>query len=109
LDEETAMKKALTVLSIVHPVIARAYSPEAIAPRDAGKVSAWAAGQLRTRFGDEVQVKYYDPFDADCPPMPANAHLPLVLANGEALTRGGKISAPDLCRKIETSLDKKIA
>ena len=73
------------------------------------EVSAWAAGQLRTRFGDEVRVKYYDLFDADCPPMPANARLPLVLVDGEVLTSGGKISVLNLRRKIETILDKKLA
>jgi len=70
------------------------------------EVSAWAAGQLRTYFGDEVQVKYYDLFDADCPPMPSGSQLPLVLVNGEVTLNGGKISIPVIRRKIGTILEK---
>ena len=73
------------------------------------EVSAWAAGQLRTRFGDEVRVKYYDLFDAACPPMPANARLPLVLVDGEVLTSGGKKSGLYFGRKNETNFGKKNA
>jgi hypothetical protein len=70
------------------------------------EVSAWAAGQLRARFGDEVQLKYYDLFDADCPPMPADAQLPLISVNGEVLTSGVKISVPVLRNRIEAILEK---
>ena len=66
------------------------------------EVSAWAAGQLRARFGDEVHVKYYDLFDADCPPMPCGAQLPLVLMDGEVVSSGGKISVSLLRKKLET-------
>jgi disulfide oxidoreductase YuzD len=69
-------------------------------------VAHWAAGQLSARFGDEVQVKYYDLFDADCPPMPDNAQLPLVMIEGEVISRGGKIAVPVLRRKIESILEK---
>jgi hypothetical protein len=72
------------------------------------EVSAWAAGQLGTRFGGEVQVKYYDLFDADCPPMPINSQLPLVLVDGEVVSSGGKISVTVLRRKIEAVLNKKV-
>lgn len=72
-------------------------------------VSAWAAGQLRAYFGDDVQVTYYDLFDAECPPMPENAQLPLVLVEGEAVISGGKISVPVLRRKIESILEKQIS
>jgi hypothetical protein len=65
------------------------------------EVAAWAAGQLKARFGEDVQVKYYDLFDADCPSMPAGAQLPLVLVNGEVLSSGGKIAIPAIRRKIE--------
>ena len=73
------------------------------------EVSAWAAGQLRARFGDEVQVKYFDLFDADCPPLPADAQLPLVLIEGEVISRGGKISVPIIRHKIETLMQKQTA
>jgi hypothetical protein len=68
------------------------------------EVAAWAAGQLDARFGNTVQVKYYDLFDLDCPPMPPEAQLPLVLVNGELLNSGGKISVPAIRRKIEELL-----
>jgi hypothetical protein len=73
------------------------------------EVSAWTAGQLKARFGDEVQVKYYNLFDGDCPPMPVDAKLPLVLVDGKVLTSGGKISVPVLRKKIETILNKQVA
>ncbi len=65
------------------------------------EVAAWAAGQLKARFGEDVQVKYYDLFDADCPSIPAGAQLPLVLVNGEVVSSGGKISVPAIRRKVE--------
>ncbi len=70
------------------------------------EVSIWAAGQLRAHFGDAVQLKYYDLFDADCPPMPVNAQLPLVMVDSEVITSGMKISMPVIRRKVETRLEK---
>ena len=69
-------------------------------------VAHWVAGQLSSRFGDEVQVKYNDLFDADFPPMPDNAQLPLVMIAGEVISSGGKISVPAIRRKIEEILEK---
>lgn len=69
------------------------------------EVAHWAAGQLKARFGDEVTVKYFDLFDADCPSMPAGAKLPLVLVNGEVTVNGGKISIPAIRRKIENIME----
>jgi hypothetical protein len=63
-------------------------------------VATWAAGQLEAQFGDAVQVKYYDLFDEDCPPLPPMAQLPLVVVNGESLTSGGKISVPLIRRRV---------
>ncbi|GAB4505761.1 MAG: hypothetical protein Fur0043_27590 [Anaerolineales bacterium] len=65
------------------------------------EVAAWAAGQLQARFGEDVQVRYYELFDADCPPMPAGAQLPLALVNGGVTISGGKIAIPVIRRKIE--------
>ena len=62
----------------------------------------WTEGQLKHRFGEGVQVKYYDLFDADCPPMPEEAQLPLVLVEGEVLSSGGKVSIPNIRKRIET-------
>lgn len=69
-------------------------------------VTKWAAAQLKARFGDAVDTHYFDLFDADCPPMPSEAQLPLVLVNGEVLSSGGKISVPALRRKIESIMEK---
>ena len=66
------------------------------------EVAEWAAGQLKVRFGESVQVKYYDLFDANCPPIPKSALLPLVLVNAEVLSSGGKISLPAIRKRIET-------
>lgn len=73
------------------------------------EVAHWAADQLKARFGDRVEVKYYDLFDVDCPSIPASAQLPLVLVNGEMTLNGGKIAIPVIRRKIETLLEKEFA
>lgn len=65
------------------------------------EVATWAAGQLEARFGEDVQVIYYDLFDANCPIIPAGAQLPLVLVNAELLSSGGKISIPAIRKKVE--------
>jgi disulfide oxidoreductase YuzD len=72
-------------------------------------VSKWAADHLKTRFGEAMEVHYFDLFDADCPPMPDEAQLPLVLINGEVLSNGGKISVPAIRRKIESIKEKQAA
>jgi hypothetical protein len=72
------------------------------------EVSNWVAGQLRVRFGDRVQVKYYNLFDVDCPLMPAEAQLPLVLIEGEVVSSGGKISMSLLRKKLETLTDVEV-
>jgi hypothetical protein len=61
---------------------------------------------LKGHFGEVVDTHYFDLFDADCPPMPVNAQLPLVLVNKEVLSSGGKISIPAIRRKIESILEK---
>lgn len=73
------------------------------------EVSAWAARQLKTYFGETVQVKYYDLFDADCPTVPPGSQLPLVLVDNEAAISGGKISIPIIRSKINAILEKELA
>lgn len=73
------------------------------------EVSAWAARQLKTYFGDDVQVNYYDLFDADCPPVPTGSQLPLVLVGNEAVISGGKISIPIIRGKINDIFEKELA
>ena len=69
-------------------------------------VAKWAIGQLKGHFGEAVEARYFDLFDADCPPIPAGAQLPLVLINGEVVSSGGKISVPAIRRKIESIMEK---
>ena len=65
------------------------------------EVSEWAAGQLRSRFGDAVQTEYYDLFEVDCPAIPANTQLPVILVDGQLINCGGKISIPAIRNKLE--------
>jgi hypothetical protein len=65
------------------------------------EVTEWAAGKLKARFGENVQVQYFDLFDPACPPMPPGAQLPLVLVNAEILSSGAKISVPAIRKRIE--------
>ncbi len=60
-----------------------------------------AADQLMARFGDTVRVQYFDLFDPDCPALPDNAQLPLVMIDGEVLSSGGKISVPTIRKQLE--------
>lgn len=72
-------------------------------------VAKWAIGQLKGYFGDAVDVRYFDLFDADCPPMPVSAQLPLVMVEGAVVSSGGKISIPAIRRKVEALLEKDAA
>jgi disulfide oxidoreductase YuzD len=65
------------------------------------EVAEWAADQLTRRFGESIEVRYFDLFDPACPAMPAGAQLPLVLVNGEVLSSGGKIPVPAIRKRIE--------
>ena len=69
-------------------------------------VAKWAMDQVKGHFGGAVEARYFDLFDADCPPMPVNAQLPLVMVNNEVLSSGGKISVPAIRRKIESIMEK---
>jgi disulfide oxidoreductase YuzD len=66
----------------------------------------WVGGQLKARFGEAAEVRYFDLFDANCPPMPENAQLPLVMIEGEVISSGGKISVPLIRRKVEKIIEK---
>lgn len=65
------------------------------------EVAGWAAQQLKTRFGESVRVEYFDLFEADCPPIPSGAQLPLVLVNGQVLSSGAKVSVPLIRKHVE--------
>ncbi len=66
--------------------------------RDAAE---WAAGQLKARFGGTVRVQYFDLFDPQCPAIPPEGQLPVVLVDGDVVSCGGKISIPLIRKKIE--------
>lgn len=73
------------------------------------QTAAWAAGQIQSQFGDAVKVIYYDLFEPDCPPLPADAQLPVVLMNDQVLINGGKISVPLIRKKlIEMGIQMKL-
>jgi disulfide oxidoreductase YuzD len=65
------------------------------------EVAEWAAQQLNARYGSQVRLTYYDLFDTDCPALPPDGQLPLVLVNGMVISSGGKISIPLIRKKIE--------
>lgn len=65
----------------------------------------WAAGQLNARFGNSVQVDYFDLFDPNCPSIPPNAQLPLVLIAGEVISSGGKLPLSLIRKAVEQILE----
>jgi disulfide oxidoreductase YuzD len=65
------------------------------------EVAEWTAGQLASRYGNAVAVRYYDLMDVDCPTVPPHAQLPLVMVGGEVVSSGGKVSVPALRRKLD--------
>lgn len=67
--------------------------------RDMGR---YIATRLRERYGTMIEVIYHDLFDPACPPLPADAQLPLVLVDGVILTSGGKLSMPAIRRHLES-------
>lgn len=73
------------------------------------EVAKWAIGQLKGYFGEAVEARYYDLFDADCPSLPADAQLPLVLVDGAVTINGGKIAIPTIRHKVEALLEKETA
>jgi disulfide oxidoreductase YuzD len=66
------------------------------------KTAAWVSGQLAAKYGESVQVDYYDLFDPGCPRLPPETKLPLVLVNGEVLSSGEKISIPSIRKRVES-------
>jgi disulfide oxidoreductase YuzD len=65
------------------------------------EVAEWAAGQLRSRYGEQVKVQYYDLFDPQCPAIPPEGQLPVVMVDGQVISCGGKISIPLIRKTIE--------
>jgi disulfide oxidoreductase YuzD len=67
-------------------------------------VASWAAGQLQTRYGDQVITRYFDLFDPECPTFPAESQLPVVFVEEKLVSSGGKISIPLIRQEIESLL-----
>ena len=65
------------------------------------EVAEWTCRQLRSRYGENVRVHYYDLFDPDCPILPPDSQLPVVFVDGVLVSSGGKISIPLIRMKIE--------
>lgn len=64
-------------------------------------LAGWIGEKLRARYGTAVSFAYYDLFDPNCPPLPPDTQLPLVLVNGDVLSSGGKLSMPAIHRRLE--------
>lgn len=65
------------------------------------EVAVWTSNKLKSYYGNEVHVLYYDLFDATLPAMPINEPLPIVLVDGIVVSCGGKISVPLIRKKIQ--------
>jgi len=64
-------------------------------------LAGWIGSKLQARYGTAVAVTYFDLFDPNCPPLPLEAQLPLVLVNGAVLSSGGKLSMPAIRRHLD--------
>jgi disulfide oxidoreductase YuzD len=98
------MSKVVTVQIVGAPIACEGGVKDSW--RDTAK---WAEGQLKARFGEAVEVQYYDLFDTDSPSLPEGAQLPLVLIDGQVLSSGGKISIPVIRRRVEELVEKELA
>lgn len=67
------------------------------------ETARWAGEQLRLRFGEAVRVDYFDLFDPDCPALPDNVQLPLILMDDQVISSGGKISIPAIRKQLEAN------
>lgn len=64
------------------------------------ETAAWVAMQLNVRYNGQILVKYYDLFDQDCPPLPVNSQLPVVIVDGQVFSNGEKLSVPKICKRL---------
>ncbi len=73
------------------------------------KAAAWARQRLTARFGQQVAVEYYDLFSSEMDRFPevvalvaaGQGQAPLVFVDGELLSSGGKVSGPDIRRRLQ--------
>ncbi len=80
-------------------------------PQDAWQdATSWIARSLKTQFGEQVCVEYYDLFSAALDAFPnvmelvarGEAQPPLIFVGDELLSSGGPISGPAIRRRLET-------
>ncbi len=73
------------------------------------EATEWVARSLKTRFGDQVRVEYFDLF-LDAPEQfpqvmelvaRGEAKPPLVFVGNELFSSGGKISGPAVRKRLE--------
>ncbi len=65
-------------------------------------VAKWLRSKLLVQYPGKVDVKYSDLFDEDCPALPPDSKLPVVMVNNEIFSMGEKISMPLIKKKIES-------
>ena len=66
------------------------------------KITKWLERNLKTVYGDQILVEYFDLFDDNSPGIPIGAKLPAVIINGEVLSVGEKISVPKIRKHLES-------
>ncbi len=96
LDEDVARGKTQALVQIIGALIA---CKEGV-KNSWREVAEWAAGQLKSCFGESVHVQYFDLFDPACPSLPPGTQLPLVMVNDQVLTSGGKVSIPAIRKRL---------
>jgi len=96
-----------------HPIPVRIFGVPTACPTGATdawrKAAAWARQQLTARFGEQVSVEYYDLFSPEMDRFPevlalvaaGQGQVPLVFVDGVLLSSGGKVSVPDIRRRLE--------
>lgn len=75
------------------------------------EAAGWARQQLTARFGQQVGVEYYDLFSPEMDRFPevvalvsaGQGQVPLVFVDEELLSSGGKVSVPDIRRRLEAA------
>lgn len=78
-------------------------------PQDGWRdATEWVARSLKTRFGDQVRVDYFDLFFDGLEAFPKaidavaqGAQPPLVFIGDELFSSGGKISGPEIRKRLE--------
>lgn len=72
-------------------------------------LAKWIGSKLDAFYGRQVVIRYYDLLDADTPPLPNQAKLPIVMVNGEVISMGGKILMGLIRKKIDSIIHAELA